>query len=327
MRRREFFALAGSAMAAWPLAARAQHPAKIYRIGVLETVSSSLNVKNLDALRRGLRELGYVESRNYILEYRSADGDAERFPALADELVRLHVDLIVTRGTPAAQAAKNATETIPVVMAAIGEPLGIGVVASLARPGGNVTGFSAFVTELAGKRVELAKELRPWSSTVGLLNNMGNPVVPPQWEATKKAAKVLGIEAVLLDIRRRDDIPRAFETANAQHVDILLVGIEVLIQENRQLITDLAAKHRLPAIYASKEFVDVGGLMTYGVSYPDLYFRSATFIDKIFRGAKPGDLPVEQPTKLELIVNLKTAKALGVDVPPTLLTRADEVIE
>jgi putative ABC transport system substrate-binding protein len=327
MKRRAFFALAGSAMAAWSLAARAQHPAKIYRIGVLETVSSSLNVKNLDALRRGLRELGYAESRNYILEYRSADGDAERFPALADELVRLHVDLIVTRGTPAAQAAKNATETIPVVMAAIGEPLGIGVVASLARPGGNVTGFSAFVTELAGKRVELAKELRPGTSTVGLLNNMGNPVVPPQWEATKKAAKVLGIEAVLLDIRRRDDIPRAFETANAQHVDILLVGIEVLIQENRQLITDLAAKHRLPAIYASKEFVDVGGLMTYGVSYPDLYFRSATLIDKIFRGAKPGDLPVEQPTKLELIVNLKTAKALGVDVPPTLLTRADEVIE
>ena len=327
MKRREFFALAGSAMAAWPLAARAQQPAKIHRIGILETVSSSLNAKNLDALRRGLRELGYVESRNYILEYRSADGDAERFPALAGELVRLHVDLIVTRGTPAAQAAKNATETIPVVMAAIGEPLGIGVVASLARPGGNVTGFSAFVTELAGKRVELAKELRPGSSTVGLLNNMGNPVVPPQWEATKKAAEVLGVEAVLLDIRSRDDIPRAFETASAQHVDILLVGIEVLIQENRQLITDLAAKHRLPAIYASKEFVDVGGLMTYGVSYPDLYFRSAMLIDKIFRGAKPGDLPVEQPTKLELIVNLKTAKALGVDVPPTLLARADVVIE
>jgi putative ABC transport system substrate-binding protein len=212
-------------------------------------------------------------------------------------------------------------------MAAIGDPLGVGVVASLARPGGNVTGFSAFVTELAGKRVELAKELWPGSSTVGLLNNMGNPVVPPQWEETKKAAKVLGIEAVLLDIRSRDDIPRAFETANAQHVDTLLVGIEALIQENRQLITDLAAKHRLPAIYASKEFVDVGGLMTYGVSYPDLYFRSATFIDKIFRGAKPGDLPVEQPTKLELIVNLQAAKALGLAVPAALLSRADEVIE
>ena len=327
MRRREFITLLGGVAAAWPLAARAQQPAKIHRIGILETVSSSSNVKNIDALRRGLRELGYVENQNYILEYRSADGHGERFPALAGELVRLHVDLIVTRGTPAAQAAKNATETIPIVMAAIGEPLGVGVVASLARPGGNVTGLSAFVTELAGKRVELAKELWPGTSTVGLLNNMGNPVVPPQWEATKKAAKVLGVEAVLLDIRSRDDIPRAFETANAQHVDTLLVGIEVLIQENRQLITDLAAKHRLPAIYASKEFVDVGGLMTYGVSYPDLYFRSATFIDKIFRGAKPGDLPVEQPTKLELIVNLQAAKALGLAVPAALLSRADEVIE
>jgi len=327
MKRRAFFALAGSAMVTWPLAARAQQPAKIYRIGILETVSSSSNAKNLDSLRRGLRELGYVENRNYLLEYRSADGHAERFPALADELVRLHVDLIVTRGTPAAQAAKNATETLPIVMAAIGDPFGVGVVASLARPGGNVTGLSAFVTELAGKRVELAKELWPGSSTVGLLNNMGNPVVPPQWEATKKAAKALGIEAVLLDIRSRDDIPRAFETANAQHVDTLLVGIEVLIQENRQLITDLAAKHRLPAIYASKEFVDIGGLMAYGVSYPDLYFRCATFIDKIFHGAKPGDLPVEQPTKLELIVNLQAAKALGLAVPAALLSRADEVIE
>jgi len=327
MRRRELITLLGGVAAAWPLAARAQQPAKILRIGILETVSSSSNVKNIDALRRGLRELGYVENQNYILEYRSADGHGERFPALAGELVRLHVDLIVTRGTPAAQAAKNATETIPIVMAAIGEPLGVGVVASLARPGGNVTGLSAFVTELAGKRVELAKELRPGTSTVGLLNNMGNPVVPPQWGETKKAAKVLGIEAVLLDIRNRDDIPRAFETANAKHVDTLLVGIEVLIQENRQLITDLAAKHRLPAIYASKEFVDVGGLMAYGVSYPDLYSRSATFIDKIFRGAKPGDLPVEQPTKLELIVNLQAAKALGLAVPAALLSRADEVIE
>jgi putative ABC transport system substrate-binding protein len=326
VKRREFFTLAGSAVVAWPLAARAQ-PAKIYRIGILETVSSSLNVKNIDALRRGLRELGYVENQNYILEYRSADGDGARFPLLADELVRLHVDLIVTRGTPAAQAAKNATETIPIVMAAIGEPLGVGVVASLARPGGNVTGLSAFVTELAGKRVELAKELRSGSSTAALLHNMGNPVVPPQWEETKKAAKALGIEAVLLDVRSRDDIPRAFETANAQHVDTLLVGIDALIQENRQLIADLAAKHGLAAIYASKEFVDVGGLMAYGVSYPDLYFRSATFIDKIFRGAKPGDLPVEQPTKLELIINLKAAKALGLSVPAALLARADDVIE
>src|SRR6202165_983843 len=183
-------------MVAWPLAARAQQPAKTYRIGILETVVSSLNVKNIDALRRGLRELGYVENQNYILEYRSADGDGARFPLLADELVRLHVDLIVTRGTPAAQAAKNATETIPIVMAAIGEPLGVGVVASLARPGGNVTGLSAFVTELAGKRVELMKEARPSIARIGFLLNMGNPVSPPQWDANQASAKVLGIEAV-----------------------------------------------------------------------------------------------------------------------------------
>ena len=293
-------------------------------------MSPPLNMENLEyknALQRGLRELGYVENKNYILEYRSADGDAGRFPALADELVRLRVDLIVTRGTPAARAAKNATETIPIVMAAIGEPLGMGVVASLARPGGNVTGLSAFVTELAGKRVELVKELRPGSSTAALLHNMGNPVVPQQWEETKKAAQTLGIEVILLDVRSRDDILRAFETASARRVDTLLVGIDGLIQENRQLIVDLAAKHRLAAIYPSKEFADVGGLMTYGVSYPDLYFRSATLIDKIFRGAKPGDLPVEQPTKLELIINLKAAKALGLVVPASLLTRADEVIE
>jgi putative ABC transport system substrate-binding protein len=327
MKRREFITLVGSVAASWPLAARAQQPARIHRIGMLETVSLASNTKNIDALRRGLRELGYVEKQNYVLEYRSADGDAGRFPALAEELVRLRADLIVTRGTPAARAAKNATESIPIVMAAIGEPLGMGVVASLARPGGNVTGLSAFVTELAGKRVELVKELRPGHSIAAFFHNMGNPVVPPQWEETKKAAQTLGIEVTLLDVRTKDDIPAAFETATVRRVDTLLVGIDGLIQENRQLIADLAAKHRLPAIYPSREFVDVGGLMAYGVSYPDLYLRSATLIDKIFRGAKPGDLPVEQPTKLEFIVNLKAANALGLTVPPLLIARADEVIE
>jgi putative ABC transport system substrate-binding protein len=327
MKRRDFITLIGGAAVAASGAARAQQPAKSRRIGILETVSPSLNMKNLEALQRGLRELGYIENQNYILEYRSADGDGRRFPALADELVRLGVDLIVTRGTPAARAAKDATETIPIVMAAIGEPLGMGVVASLARPGGNVTGLSAFVTELAGKRVELLKELRPGNSIAAFFSNMGNPVVPLQWEETKKAAQTLGIEVALLDVRTKDDIPRAFETASARHVDTLLVGIDALIQEYRQLITDLAAKHRLAAIYPSRESVDVGGLMAYGVSYPDLYFRSASLIDKIFRGAKAGDLPVEQPTKLELIINLKAANALGLNVPPTLLSRADEVIE
>ena len=326
MRRREFIlALAGAA--AGPLAARAQQPGKTWRIGVLETVSPDLNAKNIEALKRGLRDLGYVENQNYVLEYRSADGDGERFPAFADELVRLRVDLIVTRGTPAARAAKSATESIPVVMAAIGEPLGTGVVASLARPGGNVTGLSGFVTELAGKRVELLKELRPGTSIAAFFSNMANPVVPPQWEVTKQAAQTLGIEVSLLDVRNTDDIPAAFETAVARRVEALLFGIEAVVQANRQLIADLAAKHRLLSIYPSREFVEAGGLVAYGVNYPDLYFRSAFLIDKIFRGAKPGDLPVEQPTKLEFIVNLKAAKAIGLTIPPLLLARADEVIE
>jgi putative ABC transport system substrate-binding protein len=325
MQRREFITLVGGAVLASG-SARAQQ-ARSHRIGILETVSPRLNIENLDALRRGLRELGHVEGQNYTLEYRSADGNAGRFPALADELVRLGVDLIVTRGTPAARAAKDATETIPIVMAAIGEPLGTGVVASLARPGGNVTGLSAFVTELAGKRVELLQELRPGKSTVAFVSNMGNPVVPLQWDETKKAAQTLGIEVVLFDVRTKDDIPRAFESASAHQVDTLLVGIDALIQEHRELIAELAAKHRLAAIYPSREFVDAGGLMAYGVSYPDLYFRSATLIDKILRGANPGELPVEQPTKLELVIDLKVAKALGLTVPPALLARADQVIE
>jgi putative ABC transport system substrate-binding protein len=327
VKRREFIAGLGGAAVAWPLAARAQQPGKTWRIGVLETVSPDLNAKNIEALKRGLRELGYVENQNYLLEYRSADGDGERFPAFADELVRLRVDLIVTRGTPAARAAKSATESIPVVMAAIGEPLGTGVVASLARPGGNVTGLSGFVTELAGKRVELLKELRPGNTVAAFFSNMANPVVPPQWEETRKAAQALGIDVSLLDVRSRDDIPAAFETAVARGVEALLVGIEAVVQANRQLIADLAAKHRLLSIYPSREFVEAGGLVAYGVNYPDLYFRSASLIDKIFRGAKPGDLPVEQPTKLEFIINLKAAKAIGLTVPPLLIARADEVIE
>ena len=286
MRRRDFIALLPSAALAWPPPARTQQPPKVRRIGILETIPAELNTANLDAFRKGLRERGYVEGQNIVLDYHSADGNGERFPELAAELVRLRVDLIVTRGTPAAQAAKNATATIPVVMAAIGEPLGVGVVAGLARPGGNVTGLSAFVTQLAGKRVELVKELIPGLARIALFHNMGNPVVPPQWEETKLAARAMGLQVELLDVRSQDDVLRAFETAATQKLDALLVGIDGLIQANRQLIVDLAARHRLPAIYPSREFVEIGGLMTYGVSYPDLYFRAAGLVDKIFKGTR-----------------------------------------
>jgi len=308
-----------------PCAVAAQPTGKVYRIGILEALPETRNAANLDALRQGLRELGYVEGRNLIIEYRSADGRAERFPDLAAELVRLKVDLIVARGTPATRAAQNATGTIPVVMATMGDPHPI--VASFAHPGGNITGVTTFSTELTGKRIELLKELVPSLSRVALLHNMANPAVPPEWEETKRAARSLGLQAELLDVRSQDDLGRAFELAVRQHVDALLIGADGLTQLYQQTIVDLVARKRLPAAYPAREFVEAGGLMAYAVSYPDLYFRFASFIDKIFRGTRAGDLPIEQPARFELAINLKTAKALGLTIPQSVLVRADEVIQ
>ena len=307
------------------LAADAQQAGKVYRIGILEAVPAAQNSANLDALRKGLRELGYVEGRNLVIEYRSADGRAERFSDLAAELVRLKVDLIVTRGTPATRAVKNATGTIPVVMATMGDPHP--TVASFARPGGNITGVTTFSTELTGKRIELLKELAPRLSRVALLHNMGNPAVPPEWEETKTAAHALDLQAELLDVRSQDDLGRAFDRAVRQHVDGLLIGADGLTQLLQHPIVDLVARHRIPAAYPARDFVAAGGLMAYAVSYPDLYFRFASFIDKIFRGTRAGDLPIEQPARFELAINLKTAKALGLTIPQSVLVRADEVIQ
>jgi putative ABC transport system substrate-binding protein len=324
MDRRTFIGGVAGGLLAAPLAARAQQVAKVYRIGILETIPAARNASNLDALRKGLRDLGYVEGRNLVIEYRSADGRPERFPDLAAELVRLKVDLIVTRGTPAASAAKNATETIPVIMATMGDPRAI--VASFARPGGNITGVTTFSTELTAKRIELLKELVPNLSRIALLHNMGNPAVPPEWEETKTAARSLGLQAELLDVRSQGDLGRAFELAVRQHVDALVIGADGLTQLHKQTIVDLVARNRLPAAYPAREFVEAGGLIAYAVNYPDLYYRFASFVDKIFKGAKPAELPVEQPTKFELVINLKTAKALGLTIPQSVLLRADEVI-
>jgi putative ABC transport system substrate-binding protein len=328
MRRREVLALLGGAavQAARPLSALAQ-AARTYRIGMLETVSETLNAANVAALRAGLRRLGYSEGHNLVIEYRSADGDAARFPALAQELVRLGVDLIVVRGTPAAQAAKNATTRLPIVMTAIGEPLGFGVVSSLARPGGNITGLSSFVTELAGKRIELMKNMLPSVESIVFLANMGNPVSELQWQAVKSVAAALGVAVELEDVRSTQGIGTAFEAVARRRMNAVSVGIDGVIQENRDQLIALARQYRIAAAYPSRDFVDAGGLVSYGVSYPDLYLRAAGLIDKIFKGALPGDLPVEQPTKLELIFNLKTARALDLEIPPTLLALADEVIE
>jgi putative tryptophan/tyrosine transport system substrate-binding protein len=326
MRRRDFMTLLG-ATATWPLAARAQPARKVYRIGMLETISEALNATNLAAFRESLHDLGYIERKNIVIEYRSADGRAERFADLATELVDLKVDLIVTRGTPATLAAKTATTTIPVVMAAVSEPFGSGLVVSLARPGGNITGLSSFATMLDAKRVELLREAVPGIVRIATFLNMGNPVQSGEWKAIEVAAQSMGIQPQLVDLRRVEDIEPAFRAAIAQHAEALVVGIDAVMQANPRLIAELAAKHRLPAIYASREFVEAGGLLAYSVSYLDLYRRTAIYVDKILKGAKPADLPIEQPIKFELVINLTIAKALGLTVPPTLLARAEELIE
>ena len=300
-------------------------PEKLYRIGMLERTSTSVNAANVDGFRQGMRELGYVEDRSFALEYRSAEGHDDRFPALAGELVRMKVVLIVTRGTPAALAAKRATGTIPVVITGVGDPVGQGVVASLARPGANVTGLSAAVTEIYPKRVQMLRELVPNATRIAVLFNLSNPALPPQWREVETAARSMGIEAHLLDVRKREDLGPAFEAAVRQRVDAVVIGIETLTQANQRLIVELAAKYRLPAIYASTEFA--GGLMSYGVNYPEMYRRAARYADRIFKGARPADLPVEEPTRLELVINMHTARALGLTVPPGLLLRADSLIE
>jgi putative ABC transport system substrate-binding protein len=313
-------------LAGWP-GAESQPPGKVYRIGMLETRSVALNTANVDAFRQGLRELGYREGQNLAIVYRSSDGYDDRFPTLAGELVRLKVDLIITRGTPAALAAKAATSTIPVVMAASGDPVGAGIVASLARPGGNITGLSSGISESFPKRVELLVELLPRLKRVGALLNMGNRVVPAQWTVVEASARAVGLEPHLLDIRRPEDLPGAFETASKRRVEGLLVGLDGVTQANLRPIAELAAKHRLPGIYPSRDYPTRGGLMGYGSSDFHLYYRAATFADKILKGAAPAELPVEQPTRWELVINLKTAKALGLTIPPSLLLRADQVLD
>jgi putative tryptophan/tyrosine transport system substrate-binding protein len=328
MDRRTFVLVAAGSIIVGPLAdALAQQQANVWRIGILETTSSSLNAANLSAFREGLRDLGYVEGRNIVIEYRSADGRVERFPALANELVGSKVDVIVTRGTPASLAAKNATRTIPIVIANAGDPVGMGLVTSLARPGGNITGLSSLTVDIEAKRVALLQELVPGLARIALLSNMGISIASLQWKAIETATRSAGIHAQLLDVRSPADFEHAFDAASEQRAQALIVGQDVLLQANRKQVVELAAKHRLPAIYRSMEFIEVGGLMAYGPNYPELYRNAATYVDKILKGAKPEDLPVQQPTKFELVINLKTARALAITIPQPLLLRADEVIQ
>ena len=315
--------LAGLGTVFLPGKLRAQQ-AKVFRIGVLETTPIEGNV-NFEVFRRTLSELGY--QKNLAFEYRSSYGRNERFAELARELVRLKVDLILTRGTPASLAAKAATRTIPIVTTAASDPVRTGLVASVARPGGNVTGFDPFASELTTKRVELIRETLPAATKIGGLADMSNPVNHFSWKESEAAARSRGIEYRRLDVAKADDIAPAFEAAAKQHLDALTMSMDGIMGANVKMFVQLAAKHRLMAVYASREFVDAGGLMSYAVDYRHLYARAANYVDRIFKGTKPGDLPIEQPTKFELIINLKTANALGVTIPPSVRLRADELIE
>jgi putative ABC transport system substrate-binding protein len=332
MRRREFITLLGGAAAAWPVAARAQQAAKVARIGCIVTGSleSPEQRATVDAFRQGLRERGYVEGQNIIIEYRAADGRIERFPELATELVRLNLDLIVASNTPAALAAKQATTAIPIVVPVMGDPVGDGLASSLARPGGNVTGMTFLGPELATKRLELLKQAFPTMSRVAALwhpGAYGDSTMKEMMGKLAAAAGTLQVQLQLVEVRGAAEFDRAFLAMGRERADALIVLPSPMLFSERRHIVDLATKHRLPSIAMAREFAELGGLMAYGANLPDLFRRAATYVDKILQGAKPADLPVEQPIKFEFVINLKTAKALGLAVPLIMQMTADEVIE
>jgi len=324
MNRRTFIGTAAGLLAA-PLAAQAQKASKVPRIGVLLSNSQASHAADVEGFRQGLRERGYVEGRNIAIEYRYGDGNLDRLPRFAAELVRLDVDLIVTSGSPPTRAARQATKTIPIVMTLVSNPIATEFVASLARPGGNITGLTTVTAELNGKRLELLKDAFPAVSRVAVLVD---PEVIGVLEDTRVAAEALGVKLLSLEVRGpTPDLEGAFRKATRERVGALLVASGPATELHRRRIVDLAAKNRLPAMYGSSEFVHLGGLMCYAPNYPDLFRQAATYADKILKGAKPADLPIEQPTKFELVINMKTAKRLGLTIPLSLRLRADQTIE
>ena len=314
------------ALSVAPLAAHAQPATKVPRVGLLIT-GSSPGQSYLSAFRQGLHELGYVEGHSIATEYRWAEGKYERLPDLAAELVRLKVDVIVAVATPAVQAAKQATKAIPIVMLSVGDPVASGFVASVARPGGNITGLANIATELVGKQLQLLREVLPNVSLVTVLWNPTNPSNASQLREAAAAARALGVRVQPLEAQGPSDIDRAFVVMTKDRAGALLVLSDSMFIAQRERIADLATKSRLPAVYGLRPHAEAGGLMAYGANLLDLVRLAATFVDKILKGAKPADLPVEQPTRFELVINLKTAKALGLTIPPSVLGRADQVIE
>ena len=323
---RRTFLLTSVGFLAGPLAAGAQPPAGVPRIGFLFYGSPGPSPE-LDAFRQGLRELGRVEGQNIVIEYRFGGGRVERLPELAAELARLKPDIIVTPGTPASLAAKRATSTIPIVFAGVADAVGAGLVATLARPGGNITGLTGISAELGGKRLELLKEVTPNASRVAVLYNPADRANVLVLKGLQESARALGLTLQPLEVRKPGEFESAFVAMTRKRAQVLFVAAGVLSTEHRKTIVDLAAKSRIPAMWGDREFVEAGGLMSYAVNFYDQVRRAATYVDKILKGAKPADLPVEQPTKFELVINLKTAKALGLTIPQSLLLQVDQIIE
>jgi putative ABC transport system substrate-binding protein len=328
MERRAFLATLAGGLLAVPIGAWAQQAGRVYRIVYLGNSSPTLEADLVDAFRQGLRNLNYVEGQNIVIEYRWAAGRNDRFPALVAEAVRLKADVILTSGTPATLAAKEGTRTIPIVIAAMGDPIGAGVVPSLARPGGNITGLASMSPEIDGKRLELLKELVPGVSRIAVLWNPTNPNNAARINQIQAAAKTLRLTLEpLVGAGDSQGLDKSFAAIVAGRANALVVESDRALLAHRVQIVDFATRRRLPALYAYREFVQAGGLVSYAPSYTAMFRRAAKYVDKILTGAKPGDLPVEQPTEFELVLNLKTAKALGLTIPPSLLLRADQVIE
>jgi putative ABC transport system substrate-binding protein len=326
MRRREFITLLGGAVA-WPLAARAQQPGKVWRIGFLLSAPRSPTPGFYAAFLHGMRELGYVEGKDFIIEWRSVEGRYERFPELAAELVRLKVDVFVTGVTAALPALKQATSTIPIVMANSTDPVGNGLVMSLARPGGNMTGLTSSSDDSSPKQLELLATVVPNVSRIGLLGNPNSTTYPPVRKSAQDAARKAGFSLVPIEARSPQEIEKAFAAFAQERVQAVMVAVDAVFFGQRQRIAELALSNRLATMFALREYVVAGGLMSYGENLADFFHRAASYVDKIFKGAKPGDLPIEQPTKFHLVINRKTADGLGLTIPPQLYIFADEVIE
>jgi putative tryptophan/tyrosine transport system substrate-binding protein len=326
MQRREFIKLISGAVAAWPLNAQAQQGAKVARIGFLGLTPVSGWASRVEAFRAGLRELGYVEGTNIAIEFRWAE-TVDELPRLAAELVGMNVDVIFASSSIFVEPARRVTQTIPIVFASHADPVGLGHVASLARPGANITGLSVLLTDLSAKRLEVLKKVIPHATHIGVLWNPATPSHSLALKALEAAGEKLGIQLQMVPIRGPEDFDGAFATMTAQQVDCLLVVPAVLFYTQRALLAELSLKHRLGGVFQERDSVEAGGLMSYGADTLDLYRRSASYVDRILKGEKPADLPVQQPTKYELVINLKTAKALHLQIPPTLLALADEVIE